>query len=544
VAKIVTTKEMKAIEEAADSSGLSYDQMMLNAGEAIADATLDFVGDVEGKRIVILVGTGNNGGDGLVVGHHLSEAGAQVSIYMTKARTEDDANYKRLKEKELLIAVAEDDERSRVLQNIVKTADIIIDGVLGTGFKLPLKGAAKDLLNKTNNYLQKRQDKPVVIAVDCPSGLDCDTGEVAEEVIPADLTVTLAAAKPGLLQFPGAEFVGHLRVGDIGIPQDQKQLSKIRTELANPEVLAEWLPKRPRNAHKGTFGRVLVIAGSINYPGAAGLSGMGAYRAGAGLVTMAVPSIIQSLIAPILPEATWILLPHEMGVISENAFGVLKEELERYEVVIIGPGFGLDETTKGFLCRLFDADRPGQRSHIGFVTQEIEKHKNGFPIPPCVIDADGLKLLADIEKWWEFLPKETILTPHPGEMAVLTGQSTADIQSDRIGIASKWAKNWGHIVVLKGAFTVVAKPDGNATVIPIANPALARAGTGDVLTGAIAGFRAQGVEAYEAAILGCYVHGKAGEYSAESLGTTAAVLAGDVADAIAWVLSELENWSG
>jgi NAD(P)H-hydrate epimerase len=285
----------------------------------------------------------------------------------------------------------------------------------------------------------------------------------------------------------------------------------------------------------------MVLAGSINYPGAAGLSGMGAYRVGAGLVTMAVPSIIQSMIAPILPEATWILLPHEMGVISENAFNVVKGELGNYQCLILGPGFGLDEATKNFLSRLFGADDRGQKSQIGFVLKETEQLGEKFQLPPCVIDADGLKLLAKIEKWWKLMPEGSILTPHPGEMSVLTGESVDAIQKNRIEVARKWAKTWNQVIVLKGAFTVIADPQGDVVVIPIAHPALARAGTGDVLTGAIAGFRAQGVSCYESAILGSYVHAKAGEFAADMLGTSASVLAGDVADAIALVLTELEG---
>jgi NAD(P)H-hydrate epimerase len=231
-----------------------------------------------------------------------------------------------------------------------------------------------------------------------------------------------------------------------------------------------------------------------------------------------------------------------MGVISENAFSVIKDELGNYQCIIVGPGFGLDETTKEFLCRLFGTVERGQKSQIGFVLKESEEVEEEFILPACVIDADGLKLLAKIENWWKLLPEETILTPHPGEMSVMTGESLATIQQNRMETARKWAETWKQVVVLKGAFTVIANPSGDVSVIPIAHPALARAGTGDVLTGAIAGFRAQGVSAYEAAILGCYIHAKAGEFAADMLGTSGSVLAGDVADAIALVLSDLESF--
>jgi NAD(P)H-hydrate epimerase len=474
------------------------------------------------------------------VGHHLDEAGAQVAVYLAKHRGEDDENLQRLKEKDVLIAVAEEDQRSRVLKNLLASADIVVDAVLGTGFRLPLKGAVKDLLGTARSALEGREIRPFIVAVDCPSGLDCDTGEVAEETLSADLTVTLAAAKPGLLSFPGASMVGEILIGDIGIAEDQKELSAVGREVADPKTLAKWLPMRPLDAHKGTFGRAMIVAGSINFPGAAALCGIGAYRAGAGLVTMAVPSIIQGFIAPILPEATWVVLPHEMGVINEAGVGVLTEELKNSEALLIGPGFGRDPATKDFISKLMGAAIGKQRPQIGFVHPSEIAGEQSVKLPATVIDADGLKLLAEIDDWHEFLPDGAILTPHPGEMSVMTGKPVAEIQKDRIEIAREWSQKWGAILVLKGAFTVVASPEGRVTVIPIATPALARAGTGDVLAGAITGFLAQGLAAYEAAILGCYVHGRAGEYAAEMVGTAAGVIAGEVAEGIPEILRELE----
>jgi NAD(P)H-hydrate epimerase len=309
--------------------------------------------------------------------------------------------------------------------------------------------------------------------------------------------------------------------------------------MADHKSIRSILPERPNDAHKGTFGRVLIVAGSINYPGAAMLAGISAYRIGAGLVTMAVPAPIQSLVAPRLPEATWVVLPHEMGVISEGAADVIKEEFSNSEALLIGPGFGVEDVTKAFLSRILGSDEHTQLSQIGFIRPEGKAQKEGQELPPCIIDADGLKLLVEINSWSALLPSNSILTPHPGEMAIMTGMDKDEIQADRTASAQKWAAEWGHIVVLKGANTVVAAPDGRTTILPFATAALARAGTGDVQAGAIAGLRAQGVAPYEAAIAGSYIHGRAGELSAESLGTTASVLAGDVADAIADVLSEL-----
>jgi NAD(P)H-hydrate epimerase len=530
---------MRAIETEADAEGLSYDQMMLNAGRSIADAILEQIGDIQGKRVVILAGSGNNGGDGLVVGEHLAQEGAQVSVYLTKERAKDDSNLEKLRARNLIIAVWDQDQRARVLINLIDSSDIIVDAILGTGFELPLKGIAKKLLAKVKKSLEKREKRPYIVAVDCPSGVDCDTGQIAAEALPADLTVTLAAAKPGLLIGPGASSVGKLVVGDIGLENGKGELNKIMLEMADHDTVRELLPDRPLDAHKGTFGKVLIVAGSINYPGAALLAGVAAYRVGVGLVTMAVPAPIQALIAPNLPEATWVMLPHEMGVITEGAAPIVAEEFSSSDTILIGPGFGVDDVTRAFLSKVLGSVEHTQLSQIGFIRPENKGKINDVSLPPCVVDADGLKLLVEVASWNSLLPSDSILTPHPGEMAIMTGSSKEEIQSDRMGTAQKWAKEWGHVVVLKGAKTVVAAPDGRTTILPFETPALASAGTGDVLAGAIAGFRGQGVSAYEAAITGSYLHGRAGELSAQSLGNTASVMAGDVADALTAALSEL-----
>ncbi len=537
--KVVTVEEMRAIETVADASGLSYAQMMENAGRAVAQAVVRRLGAAAGKRVAILVGSGNNGGDGLVAGHYLIEAGAQVSAYLAAQRPSDDVNLERLRADGALIANAGDDQRSRVLRNLLSSADVVIDALLGTGFRLPLKGAAKDVLATAGKTLAARESKPLVVAVDCPSGLDCDSGEIADEALQADLTVTLAAAKTGLLRFPGASKVGELVVADIGIPEGLPQLAGISLELADPSTLRSWLPPRPRDSHKGTFGRAILVAGSIPFPGAAALAGEAAYRVGAGLVTLAAPANVQPLIAPRLPEVTWILLPHELGVIAEEAVPVLQEELGRCEALLLGPGFGLDDATAAFVARLLGAAE-GARSRIGFVPTEDRKPEP-HPLPPCVVDADGLKLLARVPGWQERLPRPSILTPHPGEMAVLTGLPKDEIQADRVAAARRWAAAWGHVVVLKGAFTVVAEPGGAATIMPFATPALARAGTGDVLAGAVAGLLAQGVEPMRAAALGAYLHGRAGVLASEDLGSTTSVMAGDVADMLPLAVAELEG---
>jgi len=544
LAKIVTVEQMRTIEKAADASGLTYDQMMENAGRTVAEAILHRWPDLSGRQVLILIGSGNNGGDGLVVGHYLAEAGANVSVYLTHSRSEEDINLARLAKQAAEITTVELDQHSRVLRKLVRRADLIVDAVLGTGFSLPLKGVARDVLRTVKKVLTNRERRPMVVAVDCPSGLDCDSGQLAKEALDCDLTVTLAAVKPGLINFPGAEAVGKLVVADIGIPDDQKEIARINLELATRETVRGWLPDRPKDAHKGTFGRALIVAGSINFPGAAVLAGLGAYRVGAGLVTLAVPAPIQQMLVPQLPEATWVILPHQLGVIAEGAAAVLEEELEQTQAMLLGPGFGQDPSTEAFLQELLGAEAGLARGQIGFTHSRDRKEVQTLNMPPCVVDADGLKLIKRISGWPDLLPENSVLTPHPGEMAVLTERPKSDIQADRVAAAMSWAKTWGHVVVLKGAFTVVASPDGRTTVMPFASPALARAGTGDVLAGAIVGFRAQGLKAYQSAVMGSFLHGRAGELAAEMVGSDASVLAGDVADALSEAMKELIVDSG
>jgi hydroxyethylthiazole kinase-like uncharacterized protein yjeF len=538
VFKVVSVEQMREIERTADAGGLTYAMMMENAGRSVAQHVLQRIPEIGGRRVAILVGAGNNGGDGLVVGHHLAEAGAQVAAYLSKERPADDVNLARLQGHGALIAVAGADQRERVLRNLIGSADVVVDALLGTGFHLPLEGAAREILATAGTVLASRDPRPFVVAIDCPSGLDCDSGDAAPEALPADLTVTLAAAKPGLFAPAGARIVGDLVLGDIGLPEGFAQLSKAEVDVAEKSVLRAWCVPRPRDAHKGTFGRAIVIAGSVNYPGAAALAGEAAYRVGAGLVTLAVPSLIQAMLVPQIPEATWLLLPHEMGAISEAAAAVLEPELTKCQAILLGPGLGQDPVTADFLRRLLGGSSPGKPG-MGFVHPGITAHSSGADLPPCIVDADGLKLLARLDQWPGLLPERSVLTPHPGEMAVLTGLTTDEVQRNRLTLARQTAATWRHVVVLKGAYTVVADPNGPCAVLPFATPALARAGTGHVLAGAIAGLVAQGLDPWRAALMGGFLHARAGELAAEALEGTAPVLAGDVLVSLPSAMAEL-----
>lgn len=539
--KLVTVAEMRQIEQEADAKGLNYDQMMENAGQGLAEAVDDLPVEESEREILGLVGSGNNGGDTLVALTQLLASGWQARAYLIKRKK--DALVKRFEQAGGQVVTADDDSRFKNLSAFLQTATVVLDGVLGTGIKLPLKEEAASVLGKVRSILEEMEDVPLVIAVDCPSGVDCDSGDAASETIRADLTVTMAAVKQGLLKLPAYELVGELQVVDIGVPEKLPALKSVGIEAAEEEMVAALLPNRPVSSHKGTFGTALIVAGSVNYTGAALLSGTAAYRIGAGLVTLAIPSPLHATLAGQFPEATWVLLPHELGVISRNAAEVLAKNLNRATALLIGPGFGMEDTTREFIENFLAGRSASKRSNsrIGFVPGQNEKQDEaGSELPPMVFDADGLKLLSKIDGWHKFLPAPTVLTPHPGEMSVLTGLSTEEIQKDRQRVALRFAKEWGHVVVLKGAFTAVAAPDGRLTVIPIASPALARAGTGDVLAGLIVGLRAQGLEAFDAAVAGAWIHAQAGLYAAEILGTSASVLAGDVLDSVSDVLADLK----
>ncbi|MBI5934596.1 MAG: NAD(P)H-hydrate dehydratase [Chloroflexi bacterium] len=515
--KLVTVSQMKAIEREADASGLAYSQMMENAGRGMADIVYA-VGEENGwDEVLGLVGSGNNGGDTLVALAYLASAGWRAKAYCVKRKTKDDELVQRLLDAGGEILLAEEDDEFDSLAACLETADLLLDGLLGTGIQLPLKPEIANLLFSVQSILASLDEPPFIVAVDCPSGVDCDTGAAADETLPADLTVTMACVKQGLLCFPAFDLVGELDVVDIGLPDDLPALADIPRFVPDVEWVADHLPPRPSDAHKGTFGTALVAAGSIAYTGAAYLSAKAAYRVGAGLVTLAAPAPLHAALAGHLPEVTWIPLPHENGFIAHASAISVAQNLGRATALLVGCGLGLEETTRDFLAKLLEAPK----------------------MPPLVIDADGLKLLAQIPDWHNKLPALTVLTPHPGEMSVLTGLSKDDIQNNREFIAEKYAQDWGHIVVLKGAFTVIASPDGRTAVLPFASPALARAGTGDVLAGLIVGLRAQGVDAFEAAAAGAWIHAQAGLSALSEVGSAASVLAGDVLDCVNDVMAEL-----
>jgi NAD(P)H-hydrate epimerase len=541
-AKIITVEKSRYLEEQANQRGLAYAEMMENAGRATARA-IDHRLGAKDRQVVVLVGPGNNGGDGLVAAHYLSEMGAHVTSYLWKRSVEDDPNFERLVHDRLAVVWADQDPAYEQLRELVQRADVLVDALLGVGVDRPIEGTLRDLLVSTSDALAVRRSRrelegsvptlsalraPVIVAVDCPSGLNCDTGALDPSALPADVTVTFGHPKVGLLRFPGGEAVGDILVADIGFPPHL--VDDVPLEMATPAWVAGRLPVRPRASHKGTYGRALIVAGSLNYVGAATLAGTGATRVGTGLVTMALPMPIQPAVAANLIEATYLLLPHDLGVVAPPAVELLLETVSEYDALLLGPGLTQEDEPTAFVHALLGLEPSRRKARIGFATGEAPEAPSVPDLPPLIIDADGLNALAARgDGWWVGLPAGTILTPHPGEMARLMGEGVTakEIQADREGIAQRMADRWGVVLLLKGAFTVVAQPGGRVMVLPFANPALATAGSGDVLAGAIAGLLAQGLEPFAAAVVGAYLHALAGELAAQQLGATG-VVAGDL----------------
>jgi hydroxyethylthiazole kinase-like uncharacterized protein yjeF len=532
--KLVTVAEMQAIERKADASGITYDQMMEHAGQGVGQALNSAYSQYRHDGVIGLVGPGNNGGDTLVALTFLANHGWRACAYLVRSRIEHDPLVDRLRKMGGQIYSIDRDQDYSVLKYKLEHHKVILDGVFGTGIKLPLRGKVSEVLSLTKGIIQSADDAKIVVAVDCPSGIDCDSGEAAPEVLAADLTVTMAAVKTGLLKFPAAKFVGEIVVAGIGLSDQDSIWEPIRRFVVTDEWVKTRLPKRPIDAHKGTFGTSMIVAGSLNYSGAALLAGKAAYLCGAGLVTLAVPEPLHAALAGHFPEATWVLLPHLNGAIAQNASDVLLENLDRVTSMLVGPGFGLAKTTQEFMRFLFPSEKTMQPKSGGVSSKPIS-------LPPVVIDADGLKMVSQLPEWSRRIPSLTILTPHPGEMSVMSSLPVNEIQSHRLEIAEKYAQLWGQILVLKGANTIVASPDGRTAIIPIATPALARAGSGDVLSGLITGLRTQGIESFEAATMGTWIHGKAGLYVSQEIGSSASVLAGDIIEGIKQVMNNLTH---
>lgn len=502
---IVSVEQMQEIESSANAAGLSYEAMMQHAGRGIADWLLQHVSMTRG--VVGLVGSGNNGGDTLIALTWLAKWGLRTTAFLVKNRGADSLLDFYHRQGGAVVDISSN-ENLEILEASLIPGTVLLDGILGTGLKLPLSGSLFMVMVKLHKLTQKRSDV-LIIAIDCPSGVDCNMGEVSEVTIAADHTLTMAAMKMGLLRHPARTYAGELHSIWIGITDLSEHINADLPVMIDQSTISEIFPDRSDHGHKGTFGTCLVLAGSPSYTGAAYLTGKSAYRAGCGLVNMAVTRDVQRCLAGRLIEAVWTIMPNIDGSYDPGGIDKLQAILPAVDALVVGPGWGLSENNAKFL-----------ESLLKRIPAQL----------PTLFDADGLKLLSHIDRWWTLLPEQSVLTPHPGEMAVLTGLEAQVIQSDRWGIAQAFAQRWNAILVLKGAVTVIASAGKEIYVNPVSDSSLATAGSGDVLSGVIGGLMAQGIPALHASVLGTWLHGQAGQIAGMKLGIDISVTALDIVD--------------
>lgn len=540
--KLIAVATARKIEQEANAAGLPSIQMMDNAGSGLAAIIEEEYGYLVEKGVLGLIGPGNNGGATLVALFYLAKLGWHPVAYIIGKRKTKDAFILRLQDINCEIIYAGKDVGFHQLDELMRQKHVLLDGILGTGTKLPLSGDIARLLNHIKQKVLQDKQPCYIVAVDCPSGVNCDTGETAPETIPATMTVIMGDVKVGILRFPAYKLLGEIRIVDIGIPKNLPLYTDIKDVVVDVEQIKHILPSYPLKPYDDNLGKLLIIGGSVNYPGAAYLAGKAAYRAGVGQVLIGVPDPLYEVIAGQFPEAIWLLLPHEMGVIAENAVSLVQKNLEGVSALLLGPGLGEEDTTKDFIDHLLSTNTSSKRHGIGFV-QSSQVSKSGlqqYDLPPMILDAGTVKLLEKVPSWAARLSAPAILIMEPNDISRLTGMAIDDVITDRFSISKRFAAEWEHVIILTGIPNIIAAPDGQAaTLLPIATPALLKAGAAHILVGIIAGLRAQGIEPYPAAIAGVWIHAMAGKAAGERLGSAAPVLASDILSAVPDVMRSL-----
>ncbi len=508
IMKVLDTRQMQACDQAAiNEHGIPELVLMENAGVQVVEALDEFFGQEALDLVAVLCGKGNNGGDGFVVARHLHSRGHAVRVYLfaapEKLAGSVSANYQMASNLGVEIIEVPDESAWNGRKDELVGFDCIIDALFGTGISGALRGHFGSVVETIC------ESGVPVVAVDLPSGLSADSGDIAGPAVAADLTVTFAAPKICHVLAPACELVGTLGVVDIGIPAQEIAACGSALELVTPEECAEALPVREPDTHKGSYGHVLILAGAPGMSGAAALAARAALRGGAGLVTVSAPSTIADIVAGMVPEA----LVRRAAASSDGGLGrAAKTEIHelagRADVLAVGPGIGSFAETRE-LIRDIVADAP----------------------VPVVLDADGLNAFAGDCEALRGVGPPLVLTPHPGEAGRLLGVDTAVVQSDRLAAVRDLAERSGAVVILKGHRSLVADPGGNVGINLTGNPGMATGGSGDVLTGLVAAFIAQGVEPFRAARLGAYLHGAAGDHAAASVGEIS-LIASDIIGAL------------
>jgi NAD(P)H-hydrate epimerase len=516
--KAVTGKTMQSLDRQAieefDISGLT---LMENAGRGCAEAIIAEFGAGPMLRAVIVSGKGNNGGDGYVIARLLKNQGWHVVTFILarhdEIRGDARTNLDLLADTPVLFC-PEQGGLDRYASTL-KEATVIVDALLGTGLSSKVKGAYAEAIGLINNA-----GKPV-IAVDIPSGIDAATGKVLGCAVKADFTITFALAKCGHILYPGAEYTGRLSIIDIGIPAEIVAAAE-GYEFLDVEAVKPFLKKRSPSAHKGDSGHCLIVAGSTGKTGAAAMSANSAVRAGAGLVTLAVPASLNTIMEIKTTEAMTVPIPdNDCGLFGDGAFTAILSATKDKDAVALGPGISLNHGIAMLV-----------RDLVANVSQ------------PLVIDADGLNALAeDPDILFSKKTAVAILTPHPGEMARLSALSTGEVESDRIGVSRAFAMKYQVFLILKGARTIIAAPDGAVVINGSGNPGMASGGMGDVLTGVLAALLAQGFEPFSACKVGVFIHGHAADLVAADKGEIG-ISAVDVQERLPYAIKQVQEKAG
>lgn len=510
---LANSTQMQLIDKKSmENIGMPSIVLMENAGKVVFDEILKLRDRFD--RVIILSGPGNNGGDGFVIARHLHNIKIPVRVFIIGKAThvEGDAlaNLNILKKLSIQIDEVFDGGGFVKLEKSIRQGALVVDAIFGTGLTKMVHGIFSeviDLVNEMSDY---------IISVDIPSGIDSDTGKVMGTAINANKTVSLVIPKIGNVMYPGSDYNGELLIRGIGVPDIVIEDTKIQYNIITDEVVERMIPHRKRNTNKGDYGKGNIIAGSTGLTGAAILACKSALRSGMGLLKLYIPESLNIIITTAVPETVTVpLVEVRKGVIGINNFNKVIDDSNKADVLAIGPGCGLNAEVGELLKRII-----------------FEVHK------PLVIDADGLNALAKNVHWLENKKSDIIITPHPGEMSRLCGLSVEEINDHPIEVAVNFSREWGIITVLKGSRTVIATPSGEVFININGNPGMATAGSGDILTGVITSFIAQGFKPIDAAVFGVYIHGMAGDIMAESRGEHG-LLAGDIVEGITKALKIL-----
>ncbi|MFV1951871.1 MAG: NAD(P)H-hydrate dehydratase [Nitrospinota bacterium] len=511
--KVVTAEEMQEIDrKTIEDYGVQSIVLMENAGIQVVRVLLERHKDISEKRIGIFAGKGNNGGDGMVIARHLVTKGIDTTLFLLarKEAVSGDANTNLKIVTEMGIRTLEIDslEDFELHKKEILHCDIFVDAILGTGLNSPVKGYYKDIISFLNNAGK------FTLSVDIPSGLSSDAGEIIGEHIKADITVTFGFPKRGHLLYPGAKYVGRLEVVDISIPG--RLSNKVKVNLIEEEDIRAIFHPRDPDSHKGNYGHILVVAGSIGKGGAAALASISALKIGAGLVTLALPESMNLAVEVGIPEVMTLPLPQtNKGTIDLSAKDKILDSLEGKDVLLIGPGISTHPRTVKLLGELLMAVNC-----------------------PVVIDADGINGLKTYLDLLKNISTPMIMTPHPGEMARLLDITVKDLRAKRLELTQNLAEKYNIYIALKGARSVIAEPGGEIYLNPTGNPGMATAGAGDVLSGIIAGLISQRFSLSNALKSAVYLHGLAGDIASMHLGQMS-LIAGDIIDSIPEAVREV-----